>query len=78
MGVPIAFNTTARGGGRGKKSFSRMKSLALALGVALIYFMLIAFGQAMGESRKLEPWAGVWLANAVFLVVGIFLLRNLD
>ena len=49
VGIPIAFQTTARGGGRGKKGFSRMKSLALALVVVLFYFMLIAFGQALGD-----------------------------
>ena len=78
IGIPIAFGTTAAGGGRGKKSFSRMRSLAVALAVALTYFGLIAFGQALGESRKLEPWMGVWLANAVFLVVGVLLLRTVD
>ena len=78
IGIPIAFKTTRTGGGMGKKSFSRMKSLAMAMGVTLAYFMLIAFGQALGESRKLEPWAGVWLSNAVFLVVGLLLLRKID
>lgn len=78
IGIPIAFGTTAAGGSRGRKSFSRMRSLAVALAVSLSYFGLIAFGQALGESRKLDPWMGVWLANAVFLVVGILLLRTVD
>jgi len=78
IGIPIAFRTTAAGGSRGQKNFSRMRSLAVALAVALTYFGLIAFGQALGESRKLEPWMGVWLANAVFLGVGIVLLRKID
>ncbi len=78
VGIPIAFNTTATGGGRGKKSFSRMKSLALALAVVLFYFMLIAFGQAMGESRNFPPWLGVWLANAAFFVLGLVLMRRIN
>ena len=78
IGIPIAFKTTPTGGGMGKKGFSRMKSLTMAMGVTLAYFLLIAFGQALGESRKLEPWAGVWLANGVFLIVGVLLLRNTD
>ncbi len=78
VGIPIAFNTTARGGGRGKKSFGQMKSLALALVVVLFYFMLIAFGQALGESRHLEPWMGVWMTNTAFLVVGVLLLKRIE
>ena len=78
IGIPIAFRTTAAGGGRGKKSFGRMKSLAVALAVALSYFGLIAVGQALGESRKLEPWMGVWMANAVFLAAGIFMIRKVE
>jgi lipopolysaccharide export system permease protein len=78
IGVPIAFKTTPSGGGRGQKGFGRMKSLALAMAVGFSYLMLITVGQALGESRKVEPWVGVWIANFVFLVAGIFLLRKID
>ena len=78
IGVPIAFKTTPSGGGRGQKGFSRMKSLAVALVVGFCYLMLITVGQALGESRKLEPWVGVWIANFIFLAAGIYLIRKID
>ena len=55
-----------------------MRSLALALVVGLAYFLLIAFGEALGESRKVAPWAAVWIANAVFAVAGLFLLKRIN
>lgn len=78
IGLPVAFKTTAAGGGRGKKSFGRMKSLAVALLVVFAYYALVTVGQAMGESRKVAPWMSVWLANAVFLALGVYLIRKVE
>lgn len=78
IGIPIAFRTTRSGGGGGQKAFGKMKTLAIALGVALVYFLLITVGEALGESRKIAPWLSVWIANAVFAVVGVYLLRRID
>ena len=78
IGIPIAFRTTPSGGGHGRAGFGRMRSLALALAVGLAYFLLIAFGEALGESRKVAPWAAVWIANAVFAVAGLFLLKRIN
>lgn len=78
IGLPIAFKTTPAGGGRGKKAFGRMKSLAIAIVIAFAYYTFVTLGQALGESRKLPPWAGIWAANFIFLVAGIYLIRKVE
>jgi len=78
VGIPIALKTTAVGGGRGKKGFERMKSLTLALAIGFAYLTLITIGQALGESRKLPPWAGIWIANLIFFVIGTYLIKKID
>ncbi len=78
IGLPIAFKTTPVGGGRGKKAFGRMKSLAIALLIAFAYYTFVTMGQALGESRKMPPWAGIWLANSIFLIAGIHLTRKVE
>lgn len=70
IGLPIAFKTTPAGGGRGKKGFGQMQSLAVALLIAFSYYALVTVGEALGESRKLSPWLAVWIGNFVFLAVG--------
>ncbi len=78
IGLPIAFKTTAAGGGRGRKAFGRMKSLAIALLIAFAYYAFVTLGQALGESRKMPAWAGIWFANAAFLAAGVYLSRKVD
>ena len=78
IGLPIAFKTTPAGGGRGKKSFGRMKSLAVALLIGFLYYAFITIGQALGESRKVPPFLGVWIANIIFAAVGFYLMRNVE
>lgn len=78
IGLPIAFKTTPDGGGRGKKAFGRMKTLAVALLIALGYYMLMTVGVALGESRKVIPWVGVWIGNFVFAVFAVYSIRKID
>lgn len=78
IGLPIAFKTTPVGGGRGKKAFGRMKSLTIAILIAFAYYTFVTLGQALGESRKLPPWAGIWAANALFLIAGVYLIRKVE
>ncbi|MBI1979262.1 MAG: LptF/LptG family permease [Elusimicrobia bacterium] len=78
IGLPIAFKATPAGGGRGRKNFGRMRTLALALAVTFSYYIFITLGQALGESRRMPPFLGVWIANFVFLAAGIHFLRKID
>lgn len=78
IGLPIALRATQSGGGRGKKNFGKMRSLALSLLVGFAYYTLITIGQALGESRKVPAVVSVWIANILFLFLGIYFLRKLD
>lgn len=78
IGIPIALKTTPAGGGRGRKSFGRTKSLAISLTIGFVYLTLITVGQALGESRKLPVWLGVWSPNFIFLFVGIYLFKKIE
>lgn len=61
IGVPFAFNK--RGG--------KVKAIGLALGVAFGYFGLMQVGRALGQKPWCPPAMGAWLANLVFLGVGL-------
>jgi LPS export ABC transporter permease LptF/LPS export ABC transporter permease LptG len=52
------------------------KSAGFVLTIVLVfaYYFLSLFGVSLARQGRLPPAIGVWLANAVFLVYGIFLL----
>ena len=78
IGLPLAFKMTPTGGGRGRRAFGRMKTLFLALMVGFTYYIVITIGQALGESRKVPPWFGIWMANFLFLILGVYLLKKVE
>jgi len=55
-----------------------MKTLFLALMVGFSYYLVITIGQALGESRKVPPWFGIWMANFLFLILGVYLLKKVE
>jgi lipopolysaccharide export system permease protein len=61
LGIPFAFNK--RGG--------TVRAVAVALGVAFAYFGLLQVGRAVGLRPWCPPLVGAWLANAIFLAVGL-------
>ena len=63
LGTPLAIRI--RRSGRGV-------SLGLTFGLALVYYILMVFGQGMGKNGIIPPFWGVWLPN--FLLGGIGLL----
>ncbi len=54
---------------------AREKSLGfgLSLVICLLYYLVMAFGESLALSNKIPPFLGEWLANFVFLLLGIFL-----
>ncbi len=68
IGVPLGA-ASRRGGKSG--------GFVVALCVVLIYYLLSNFGIAWAKQGRLPAFAGVWLANIVFAVVGLFLLSQL-
>jgi len=67
VGVPLGLSSR-RGG----------KSTGFVLTVALVfvYYFFSSVGVAMAKQGKISPFIGVWAANVIFAVVGIFLLRQ--
>lgn len=47
--------------------------VAGSIGIAFAYFVLQKFGFALGQSGQVPGWAGAWLPNIVFSLVGIVL-----
>ncbi|EPR42273.1 permease YjgP/YjgQ family protein [Desulfovibrio sp. X2] len=53
-------------------SFQGLKQhlgLLLALGCFLVYYTMLSVGLSLGETASLDPRVGLWVPNAVFLVV---------
>ncbi|MFC5864639.1 LPS export ABC transporter permease LptF [Acidicapsa dinghuensis] len=68
IGVPLGA-ASRRGGKSG--------GFVVALCVVLVYYLLSNVGLAWAKQGRLPAFAGVWLANIVFAVVGVFLLSQL-
>lgn len=51
----------------------RTVGFVLAVAIALSYYFIFLLGDRLGRQGDLPPAPGVWLANAVLLVVGLFL-----
>lgn len=66
LGVTFHFQTNPRSG--------VTASFGVAFFSALFYIGLVQFGQALGVGGVLPPLVAVWMANSVFLVVGLALL----
>ncbi len=45
----------------------------LALGIFLFYWITLVQGEKLADRGLLDPWVGMWIANAVMLVVGLWL-----
>ena len=52
------------------------RGFSLSLGLIFLYYLLLTFGQNLGERGTLPPMVAVWLPNVVLSVVGrVLLLR---
>ena len=67
LGVPLGIQPTRAVHSRG---------FSLSLGLIFLYYLLLTFGQNLGERGTLPPVVAVWLPNAVLAVVAaVMLLR---
>jgi len=69
IGIPIALRVT-RGGA----------PLAVSLGIGACFFYLLALGiaRSFGLSGALPPMVSAWVANAVFFLVGVYLMMHAE
>ena len=65
MGIPLSVQMK----GSGKSS-----SFVLGLVIILAYYLLLTAGETLGESGKIPPFLGMWAANIILGVLGIYLL----
>ena len=65
IGVPLGIQPTRAVHSRG---------FSLSLGLIFLYYLLLTFGQNLGDRGTLPPVIAVWLPNAVLAAVGAVLL----
>ncbi len=49
-------------------------SFAISLGISFLYYTFLRLGQSFGYSQKLPPLLAAWIANLVFVILGVVLL----
>jgi LPS export ABC transporter permease LptF/LPS export ABC transporter permease LptG len=67
VGIPLGLSTR-----KGGKSVGVMLSLLLFF----VYYVLMAFGLSYAKQGRVSPIIGLWAANAVFALAGIFMLAK--
>jgi lipopolysaccharide export system permease protein len=70
LGVPFALQ-------RGRNSNIAL-GIGLSLGIGVIYFIIQSLVTAFGYSNALPPLVAAWTANFIFLLLGVWLLLNVN
>lgn len=70
LGVPFALQ-------RGRHSNMAL-GIGLSLGIGVIYFIIQSLVMAFGYSNAIPPLFAAWSANFIFLLLGIWLLLNVQ
>lgn len=67
LGLPLGI-TNRRGG--------KSSGFSLSIGIILFYYLMINNGESLAASGRVSPAVGMWSANIILLVLGIYLLRR--
>lgn len=67
LGAPVAANARRSG---------RANAFGLGVLICFVFYSCVKAGQALGWNEILGPWLGAWLANLVFGVIAVILLRR--
>lgn len=70
LGIPFALQ-------RGRNSNIAL-GIGLSLGIGVVYFIIQSLVTAFGYSNALPPLIAAWTANFIFLLLGIWLLLNVN
>ena len=69
VGIPLGLSSK-----KGGKATGFVLAIVLVFG----YYFISLIGVAMSRQGKLPAWIAVWIANLVFLIAGVMLLRRVD
>ena len=53
---------------------SRSVAFGLSLVVTLVWYLVFTVGQLFGQAGNLPVWLGVWAANIILAMLGVYLL----
>ena len=67
LGAPLAIRSGKRG---------MTISIGFSILLFLVYYIFLIGGEKLADRRLMEPWLAMWLANIIFFVVAVFLLRQ--
>ena len=70
----LAFTFIGISFGIALRSKGKALGFMISLGIILIYYLLLVFGEVLGESGKLAPWLGMWFPNIIIGAAGLILL----
>ena len=70
LGIPFALQ-------RGRNSNIAM-GIGLSLGIGVFYFIIQSLVIAFGYSNAIPPLFAAWSANFIFLLLGVWLLLNVQ
>jgi lipopolysaccharide export system permease protein len=62
-------------GSRPQRSGSSV-GLGLSVIIVFVYYVIMSFSKSLGEAQYLPPLIAAWIANAVFLTVGLILCKR--
>ncbi|MCU1311704.1 MAG: transporter, YjgP/YjgQ family [Candidatus Angelobacter sp.] len=69
VGIPLGLSS---------KKGGKSTGFVLTIVLVFIYYFLLAAGVALSRQGKVPPALGVWMANFVFAITGLVLLRRVD
>jgi LPS export ABC transporter permease LptF/LPS export ABC transporter permease LptG len=69
VGIPLGLSS---------KKGGKSTGFVLTIVLVFVYYFLLAAGVALSRQGKVPPAVGVWMANFVFAITGLVLLRRVD
>lgn len=62
LGIPLGIQSSRSG---------KMRGFTVGLSLVMVYYVLLLYGKALGETGKLPAAVGVWVPNMLFMAAGL-------